>query len=298
MTLYGYGDMGMGKSVAASGAKTQLNPGTADVGGLRIGMKGTEDLGGGLSVSFGLETNTIAGDIGKVGYNDDSVDATKKADGGLDFGRATWVGLTGGFGTVQVGRQTRPSVSALAGFSSSGWRGTASDVNAGLVWAIDPSSRISAATVYVTPTVAGLTGRVGYVGANESSATSGTITGTTELTVNYANGPLAAAVAYAKNKNAAESAKAYAVSYDLGVARLAATYSDPVGAAKGIAMNVRVPMGATTVWAEYANNTGASKTSTELGADYALSKRTALTAALNKTKANETGFYAGVRHSF
>ncbi len=285
--------MGVGKSIAASGAKAQLNPGTADVGGLRIGMKGTEDLGGGLSASFQLESNTVAGDIGKTG-----VDAAASKDGGLDFGRATWVGLTGGFGTVQVGRQTRPSVSSLAGFSSSGWRGTAADINAGLVWSIAPSSRISSATVYVTPTFSGFTGRVGYVAANETTTAFGSITSSTEATLNYANGPLAAAVAYAKNKGAADEDLAVAVSYDLGVARIAGTYSDPAGAAKGYALNVKAPFGATSVWAEYANNTNTKVTSFELGADYALSKRTALTAAMNKTKNMQTGMYAGVRHSF
>ena len=307
VTLYGYGDLGYGKSIA-NGAKTQMNPGTADVGGLRIGLRGTEDLGGGLKASFQMESSTIAGDTGRTGVNNGktyangvwngaAADETKRNDGGVDFARALWVGLSGGFGTVQIGRQTRPSVSALAGFSSSGWRGTAADINAGLVWAISPASRLSAATVYVSPTISGLTARVGYVTANESSAASGDVTSTTELTLNYGAGPLGLAVAYANDKGV-EKSYAVSASYDLGVARVAGTYSDPSGASKGYALNVKAPMGATSLWAEYARNTASKVTSFELGADYALSKRTALTAAMNKTKAIDAGFYAGVRHSF
>jgi predicted porin len=58
----------------------------------RIGFKGTEDLGGGMSASFQLE--------GKL-----NVDTGENAnyDGGF-FGRQSWVGLSGNFGTLQLGK--------------------------------------------------------------------------------------------------------------------------------------------------------------------------------------------------
>ncbi|WP_432241371.1 porin [Herbaspirillum robiniae] len=68
----------------------------------RIGFKGVEDLGGGLKAEFRLEN----------GFNSDN--------GGLAngpnvlFGRQSWVGLSGGFGKVSVGRQNTPLFDLMA----------------------------------------------------------------------------------------------------------------------------------------------------------------------------------------
>jgi len=56
-----------------------------------VGLKGTEDRGGGLSSLFNLQN----------GFNVDN----GKMSSGLLFGRKAFVGLTGGFGTVTAGRQ-------------------------------------------------------------------------------------------------------------------------------------------------------------------------------------------------
>src|SRR5665647_703578 len=97
VTLYGYGDMGIGQSVQSvahaitgTSEETQFNPSLADVGGVRIGMRGSEDLGGGLKANFQLESNA---------YDENG--------NGSGFNRATWFGISGGFGAVQLGRQVR-----------------------------------------------------------------------------------------------------------------------------------------------------------------------------------------------
>ncbi|WP_338759604.1 porin [Massilia sp. METH4] len=58
----------------------------------RIGFRGSEDLGGGLSAVFALEAG-IAPDSGTMGQ------------GNRLFGRQAWVGLKGKWGTVSMGRQ-------------------------------------------------------------------------------------------------------------------------------------------------------------------------------------------------
>lgn len=58
----------------------------------RLGFRGTEDLGGGLKALFNLEAG-FAPDTGA------------SLQGGRLFGRAATVGLSGGFGTVTIGRQ-------------------------------------------------------------------------------------------------------------------------------------------------------------------------------------------------
>jgi hypothetical protein len=61
--------------------------------GSRWGMRGTEDLGGGLKAIFLLE-NGFDASTGKLWQ------------GGLEFGRQAWVGLSSArLGTVSLGRQ-------------------------------------------------------------------------------------------------------------------------------------------------------------------------------------------------
>ena len=58
----------------------------------RWGLRGSEDLGGGLKANFALES----------GFSPDSGTANQ---GGRLFGRQAWVGLSGPWGQVSVGRQ-------------------------------------------------------------------------------------------------------------------------------------------------------------------------------------------------
>lgn len=67
----------------------------------RIGFKGTEDLGGGLKANFQLE-NGFSSDTG--GFSD----STRL------FNRQSWVGLSGGFGKISLGRQNTPLFDLMA----------------------------------------------------------------------------------------------------------------------------------------------------------------------------------------
>ena len=92
VTLYGVLDAGLGySSVDGSDSDMLLDSGTS--AGSRFGIRGTEDLGGGLKANFRLE-NGLNLDDGKLGQS------------GRIFGRAAWVGLSGGFGDLRLGRQS------------------------------------------------------------------------------------------------------------------------------------------------------------------------------------------------
>ncbi|TDV19423.1 porin [Paraburkholderia caballeronis] len=69
----------------------------------RWGLRGVEDLGGGLKTVFVLE-NGFDASTGKL------------AQGGLLFGKKAYVGLSGPFGTVTVGRQYDTNVDILGPF--------------------------------------------------------------------------------------------------------------------------------------------------------------------------------------
>lgn len=94
VTLYGIIDTGV-YTTNASGAGNQSQ--TTMVSGTWLpslfGIKGSEDLGGGLKTNFDLQSN-----LG-------SVDGTQSPTSSVMFGRNATVGLSGGFGKVDAGRQ-------------------------------------------------------------------------------------------------------------------------------------------------------------------------------------------------
>jgi predicted porin len=76
VTLYGILDLSIAHESNGAGSVTKMESGVYNGG--RVGMRGTEDLGGGLSANFQLE----------MGVNAD--DGTS-AQGGILFGRQAWV---------------------------------------------------------------------------------------------------------------------------------------------------------------------------------------------------------------
>ncbi|HEY1611589.1 MAG TPA: porin, partial [Paraburkholderia sp.] len=102
VTLYGVADVSMryltnananndGKLFMTNGAITNS----------RFGLKGTEDLGGGLKAIFDLESG--------INLQDGSF-----ADTGRLFNRAAYVGLDSQYGTLTLGRQKTPLFDQLA----------------------------------------------------------------------------------------------------------------------------------------------------------------------------------------
>lgn len=91
VTLYGRIDTSVGSStVGAPGVASTSQMFSGNLTSTRWGVRGTEDLGGGLKAIFALEQ----------GF--DSSDGTQAA--GSAFNRMSIVGLSGGFGTVKFGR--------------------------------------------------------------------------------------------------------------------------------------------------------------------------------------------------
>ncbi|MFM9902353.1 MAG: porin [Polaromonas sp.] len=92
VTLYGVIDTGIETvSNTATGSLTRL-PSNTGILASRWGMRGREDLGGGLAAVFTLES----------GF---SPDTGASGQGGRLFGRQALVGLSGNWGAVTVGRQ-------------------------------------------------------------------------------------------------------------------------------------------------------------------------------------------------
>ena len=103
VTLYGVIDTGIEyvSHANAAGAKLIRMPGITGELPSRWGLKGSEDLGGGLKTVFQLESgfNVRGGDMGQ---------------GSRLFGRQAWVGLQGPWGQVSLGRQYSMTFWSLA----------------------------------------------------------------------------------------------------------------------------------------------------------------------------------------
>lgn len=106
VTVYGVLDQYLGRTTAKGGdSKTSL-----DSGGLmasRLGFRGTEDLGGGLKANFLIEH----------GF---SADTGAAADTARSFNRASWLGLSGNFGELRLGRQNTPQFFMLGSMDAFG----------------------------------------------------------------------------------------------------------------------------------------------------------------------------------
>ncbi|RQR33267.1 porin [Burkholderia sp. Bp9142] len=102
VTLYGIVDAGVLYLSKTQNLATGGNSGkfvglqNAGIAPSMFGLRGTEDLGGGLKAEFNLESGI---DLTNGGFNN--------SNGNL-FGREAWVGLKGGFGEVKAGLQFSP----------------------------------------------------------------------------------------------------------------------------------------------------------------------------------------------
>ncbi len=296
VAVYGIVDMGLvSERGNAAGSVQKLTSGAQS--GTRLGFKGTEDLGNNMKALFVLETG-IAADAG--GFN----------QGGLAFGRQSFVGLQSDFGTVTLGRQYTPYFLTLNGADpfASGMAGAAINLMA------NSGIRMNNTVKYASPNIAGFTGEVAY-GFGEAADT--TDKGRQmSASIGYALNPLSVRLAYNIKRNLLPAPSTDSVSsknlllgatWDFQVAKAfvaiaenEGSYSSPFptptnsfgftptlpGSAKSrdYLIGATVPFGNHTFIASYIrkdDRTGANNDASQvaLGYTYALSKRTNLYAA-------------------
>lgn len=316
VTLYGVADAWVGQtSTTTAGVKVkQTEVGDGGFNGSRWGLKGSEDLGGGLKAIFTLES----------GFD---ISTGKSGQGGILFGRQAFVGVEGGFGAVTLGRQYS-AYDELRGATNQAY--DSAFATTGGVWGnglVDYTDRFNNSIAYTSPNFGGISGAVVYgLGENKNLTTAtvnnagGKATDNLSLHLKYANGPVLVGYAYQEEKQATalgatQDKNKYnliAGSYDFGVAALTGGYNQAKNNTtkdKEYQVGVSVPFGAASVAVGYAHSkseTGGVTTNAEgysLTGLYDLSKRTRLYAGLNNVKQKETSdksslVAVGVRHSF
>ncbi|MDD2880872.1 MAG: porin [Rhodoferax sp.] len=320
VTLYGRLDASVGQTrTEATGAVpvaslTQTKIDQSNLNTTFWGLKGTEDLGGGLTANFKLESGfALDTGVGNTGI----------------FERTATVGFAGGFGAVNLGRQYT-AYDALRGATNNVWDSNLATTSA--VWGTgvaDYTNRVSNSIRYDSPAFSGVSGALA-IGLGENKTATVDADQNLSLHIKYAAGPLLVGYGYQEQKAQTPAAPAVATgtvtnkynllgaSYDFGVAKLTGSYNTAKNGTrddKEYQVGVSAPFGKATVAAGYShsNSTGTGlpelngKGFTLVGT-YDLSKRTTLytgykstevesgAAALTTSKASTLAL--GVRHTF
>lgn len=334
VTLFGIVDATFAYGKAGVAKRTQLT--NSGYNSSRLGFRGTEDLGGGMSASFWLEAgvNNDSGAGQATNLNNQAsgtlsgaAQAARPGDIGLTFNRRSTVSLAGGFGELRLGRDYSPQFWNFTVFDPFGTNGVGTTQTLGSSLGGPTIVRASNSIGYFLPNMGGLYGQIQTsLGENASNAANKKDGNGTGLRIGYAAGPINAAFAYSSTKYATGNIKStnFGGQYDLGVAKLMAHVNrDKVnGGAKGSGylIGALVPMGAGEIRASYSQGktdaAGTPKTKKfAIGYVHNLSKRTAVygtyanlknsggaSAALNGSIANVNGksggYDVGIRHSF
>ncbi len=255
VTIYGAMDATY-DNVSASGASAgagsnRPSRGRTTMNSSFIGFKGAEDLGGGLKAVFQIETG--------LGENGSAVGAPAAAATAYGWaGRDTYVGLAGGFGTLVAGTLSGPTrvVGAAMDINAGS---TGIGANAALIGKLGGGSgagyfdtRISNAIAYISPTISGFHGVIGYL-PNESRTTDAAATqnlGGWTLGGVYGAGPIFAAMTYTvlKDSNAnTTSGAATALPTHLGTALLGVAVATPIEKADNTRLAFKYDFGQGTV---------------------------------------------------
>jgi predicted porin len=343
VTLYGKADIWFGQtsgSVTAGGVKVDVPSQTVlesgGIGGSRWGMKGTEDLGGGLKANFVLEQ----------GFN---IDTGAAGAAGSAFSRYAYVGASGSFGEVRLGK-VGTAYDDLHGTNDNVWDSALSAIP----W-VGYTGTGNNELYYALPAMGGFTGAVSYALGEDKTATTsaGSIA---SFNAQYAQGPFMVGYAYQKETSSTnvasgvapgfnsklnkllgttnivyvpspagstEKSSLFSGSYDFGVAQLVGMYNKVdmdatagnTATAKEYELGVNVPLSsAMMLQVGYGRSTVADPSgdvytgkSFAAGVAYNLSKRTFVYAGFNDTKYTasqvdaeiKSDTYAiGVQHNF
>jgi predicted porin len=296
--------------------------------GSRLGFRGVEDLGGGMSASFWLEAG-LNNDDGTGGVTNTNNQAATSTGGGLVFNRRSTVSLNGGFGEIRLGRDYTPQFWNLTVFDPYGTNGVGTTQTLNSSLGGPTIVRASNAIGYFLPgNLGGFYGQVQYyMGENLNNAANEKDGNGLAMRAGYANGPINAAIAFAETKYLTGNIKTWNLGgqYDLGMAKIMGHYSeDKISGGndgKGFLIGGLIPVGAGEIrlaYSTYKITTSAADPRTDklaLGYVHNLSKRTALYATYahvnNKNGAakslngsvtgvneNSNGYDFGIRHSF
>ncbi|WP_369656038.1 porin [Variovorax sp. V213] len=333
ITIFGVLDVRMAHGAGSVANKTQLI--SSGLNASRLGFRGVEDLGDGMSASFWLESSLNVDD-GTFGTTNTNNQSSGSAGGGaMVFGRRSTMSLSSNWGELRLGRDFTPQFWNLSEFDPFGTTGNGTTQTLNSTITGTTQVRASNSIGYFLPKDAlkGLYGQaMYYLGENSSDV------GATKndgngwgVRLGFSRGPFSVAAATSRTTYAAGNSRQSNVGgqWDAGVATVMAHYAWDKGVVSGVRRNAKgwlvgglVPVGAGVIRVSYSQYAVDLSSATDritkkwaLGYEYNLSKRTALyatyahlnngggaTQALNgaTTAANKSsrGYDLGIRHRF
>ena len=310
VTLYGRVDLGLTK---ITGKSATMENGSEIGTASRIGLRGTEDLGGGLKAGFLVE----------AGFNAD------RNAGATTFGsRNSYIDLSGGFGTVRLGRHLNPALLFAATYGGP-WGTDYGYANNANILSIE-GARYNNAISYIgtfapvsvmlttamkesdTYAVAGINNTGSAVADSKVGAPVGAVGAAKmplSMSINYGAGPIAAGVTLTKNGRGGDKLLTQVgFTYDAKVVKASVAFEqdgNQVGGKNAYSLGVSAPLGAASVNFVYGKDqkgTAADVTQVAVGGQYNLSKRTnvyGLVGQLKSAGASASNQVTlGVQHQF
>ena len=300
VTLFGVVDATLAFGHGSTSNKTHLT--NSGYNSSRLGFRGTEDLGGGMSASFWLEAG-VANDDGQGAATSSNNQATGTGAAvagrqGLTFNRRSTVSLAGGWGELRLGRDYTPQFWNLTVFDPFGTNGVGTTATLN-----NPNSVSDPVTVRASNSIGYfLPGKLGgfygqaqyYMGENLQTGAATEDDGSgLAVRFGYASGPFNVALAFAKTNFAVGDFTTWNIGgqWDFGVAKLMGHYAsnklDGLTPAtsldgKGWLIGGLIPVGAGEIRLSYSTYKVDTATTTPeiqkyaIGYVHNLSKRTAL----------------------
>lgn len=263
-----------------------------------IGFAGTEDLGGGLKAKFKVESFIAADTGGTINH----------AKGGF-WGRNSWVGLTGGFGSVVAGLNETPLFDTTLAFNpfvaSFGFSPSIRQYYGVYGHEAEDTAWANSITYYTPDGLGGFNAALQY-----SFKETGTGSGNVGGSVGWGAGPFAVAAVFQQYKtgyaNGSQNTWQLDGSYDFGVFKLFGQYGEVKNSLSTNQFKDKIwqiggsaPLGNGALLASYGEQkhdltatgaTEADKNDTfSLGYDYNLSKRTDVYVTYMYDKATSKG---------
>ena len=296
-----YGNLDAGIANQNSGAGTALRGTFAEGnwnGGSAFGLRGSEDLGGGLKAGFTLESGFKMNDGTMAnGGTIPTLDGSATTTQGF-FNRQANISLSGDFGTLTVGQQLNQYIAGALGtnlpnaaFGAFTVGSIINGANGGIAGGFFTPNAIT----YAMPTIGGLNAAIQTQlkgsGADANSMTS--------LSASFAVSDISVSAGYI-DRSSVHQAYTIGASMPIGAVTLNLRYttSDPTGATKStnqIAGGVAYALSeGVTLSLQHADNSGASSAKlTNLAAHYALSKTTGVYAMYSMASNGAGMFYSG-----
>ena len=311
VTLYGIVDAFV---QYADGADSETRIQSGGLNGSRLGVRGSEDLGGGLRAIFTLESGVNLDD-GTVGQ------------GGVFWGRQAFVGLASNYGTLTLGRQYASVYTLTSDFSeyANGPYGASTAViggfggyepvrgasaAAGSSTGLGGPARVNNSIKYETPSLSGF--KAGALLGLAENGASTSDNRTFDIYARYTAGPLDVMISYVDDKRDDPSAPAtlleaqtlsLAGAYSFGDFRVLGGYlkteidSAPDADGDGYWIGGDYRIGAHLIRAQFlANNPDVEEADTQaysVGYQYDFSKRTAFYSALTFFKNEDRARWHG-----